>query len=43
MRFPDLDTPAVLIDLDVAEANMARMQAVASAAGARLRPHTKTH
>lgn len=43
MRFPDLDTPAVLIDLDAAEANMARMQAVASAAGVRLRPHTKTH
>jgi D-serine deaminase-like pyridoxal phosphate-dependent protein len=43
MLFPELDTPAVLIDLDVAEANMARMQAVADAAGVRLRPHTKTH
>jgi D-serine deaminase-like pyridoxal phosphate-dependent protein len=43
MLFPELDTPAVLIDLDVVEANLARMQVVAQAAGVRLRPHTKTH
>jgi D-serine deaminase-like pyridoxal phosphate-dependent protein len=40
---PDLDTPALLIDLDVLERNLAEMQAVADASGVRLRPHTKTH
>ncbi len=39
----DLDTPALLIDLDVLERNVAEMQAVADASGARLRPHAKTH
>jgi D-serine deaminase-like pyridoxal phosphate-dependent protein len=39
----DLDTPSLLIDLDTLERNVAEMQAVASAAGVRLRPHTKTH
>jgi len=40
---PDLDTPSLLIDLDVLGRNIAEMQAVADAAGVRLRPHTKTH
>ena len=40
---PDLDTPSLLIDLDVLEGNIAEMQGVARAAGVRLRPHTKTH
>lgn len=39
----DLPTPAVLIDLDVVERNIASMQARARAAGVRLRPHAKTH
>ena len=39
----DIDTPAVLIDLDIALANIARAQAQADAAGVRLRPHIKTH
>jgi D-serine deaminase-like pyridoxal phosphate-dependent protein len=38
-----LDTPAMLIDLDIAEANIAKMAAFASRAGLRLRPHLKTH
>jgi D-serine deaminase-like pyridoxal phosphate-dependent protein len=38
-----LDTPAILVDLDVAEANIARMAAFASRAGLALRPHVKTH
>jgi D-serine deaminase-like pyridoxal phosphate-dependent protein len=42
-RIADLDTPAVLIDLAVAEANMARAQAWADAHGLALRPHVKTH
>lgn len=39
----DLDTPAMLIDLDVMERNMRGMQKKADAAGVKLRPHTKTH
>lgn len=43
IRVPDLDTPSLLIDLDVTEANIAEMARVARDAGVRLRPHTKTH
>ena len=39
----ELDTPALLVDLDALEANLAEMAAVAGRAGVRLRPHTKTH
>lgn len=39
----DIDTPAVLIDLDRALANIARAQAHADAHGMKLRPHIKTH
>jgi D-serine deaminase-like pyridoxal phosphate-dependent protein len=39
----ELDTPALLIDLDALEANLAEMAAVAARAGVGLRPHTKTH
>jgi D-serine deaminase-like pyridoxal phosphate-dependent protein len=38
-----LETPALLIDLDALEANLFEMAAVAARAGVRLRPHTKTH
>jgi D-serine deaminase-like pyridoxal phosphate-dependent protein len=40
---PRLDTPAMLVDLDVAEANIASMAAFARRAGLALRPHVKTH
>ena len=40
---PRLDTPAMLVDLDIAEANIAGMAAFARRAGLRLRPHVKTH
>jgi D-serine deaminase-like pyridoxal phosphate-dependent protein len=43
MRIDDIDTPAVLIDLDRVEANLRRAQDHADAAGLRLRPHVKTH
>jgi D-serine deaminase-like pyridoxal phosphate-dependent protein len=43
VRDDRLDTPAMLIDLDVAEANIAKMAAFAGRAGLRLRPHIKTH
>lgn len=39
----DLDTPAVLIDLDRLDANIARAAALTARAGVALRPHCKTH
>ena len=39
----ELDTPALVVDLDVLAANIAAMAAIAQEAGVRLRPHTKTH
>ena len=38
-----IDTPAVLIDIDRVEANLARAQAYADSHGLPLRPHIKTH
>ena len=38
-----VETPALLIDLDVMEANIRRWQAAADAAGVAFRPHSKTH
>ncbi|HEX9653567.1 MAG TPA: D-TA family PLP-dependent enzyme [bacterium] len=43
MHFQHLDTPALLIDLDRLEANIAGMAALAKRHGVNLRPHTKTH
>jgi D-serine deaminase-like pyridoxal phosphate-dependent protein len=43
MRIDDLDTPSLLIDLDVMEANLQRVADYARTHGLRLRPHTKTH
>ncbi len=40
---PRLDTPAMLVDLDVVDANIAKMAAFARRAGVQLRPHVKTH
>ena len=39
----DLATPALVVDLDVLERNIAAMAAFARAAGVGLRPHAKTH
>jgi D-serine deaminase-like pyridoxal phosphate-dependent protein len=39
----DLDTPALYVDLDVLERNIARMQAQCRTWGVELRPHVKTH
>jgi len=39
----DVDTPALLIDLDGFERNLARMADHVRGAGVRLRPHAKTH
>jgi 3-hydroxy-D-aspartate aldolase len=43
MAFDDIDTPALVIDLDGFERNLRRMASAAAAAGVRLRPHAKTH
>ncbi len=43
MRVSDLDTPALLIDLDIMERNVRRAADYARAHDLRLRPHTKTH
>lgn len=43
MKIDALETPAVLIDRRIAEANLARAQHYADAAGLKLRPHIKTH
>jgi D-serine deaminase-like pyridoxal phosphate-dependent protein len=39
----ELDTPSVLVDLDVMERNMRRLAAYCREQGLHLRPHTKTH
>ena len=39
----DLPTPALLVDLDAFEANLARLAGAAKAAGKKLRPHAKAH
>ena len=43
LAIEDLPTPAVLVDLDVLERNIARQSERAREAGVRLRPHAKTH
>ncbi|MHB9097382.1 MAG: alanine racemase [Syntrophales bacterium] len=43
MSVTDLPTPAVIVYLDVLEANIAEMGRLAREAGVRLRPHTKIH
>ena len=43
MHISELETPALLIDLDIMERNLERVSAYAKSKGLRLRPHTKTH
>jgi 3-hydroxy-D-aspartate aldolase len=43
MPLAEVDTPALLLDLDAFERNLKRMADAVSAAGVRLRPHAKTH
>ena len=38
-----VDTPALIVDLDVYERNLDRMAALVGETGVRLRPHAKTH
>ena len=43
MRVEDVDTPALIADLDVLERNLARMADFARSRQIRLRPHAKMH
>jgi D-serine deaminase-like pyridoxal phosphate-dependent protein len=43
MAEQDIDTPALLIDLDAFEANLDQMAALLAPTGAKLRAHAKTH
>ncbi len=43
MRIEELDTPALVVDLDKLEANIAKLQAYLSSHGIANRPHIKTH
>lgn len=43
MAIPDMETPALVVDVDRLEANLARMARCAGAAGIELMPHAKTH
>lgn len=42
-KLPPIDTPALLIDLDVVDRNLEKMQEKANKLGVALRPHIKTH
>jgi D-serine deaminase-like pyridoxal phosphate-dependent protein len=43
MREDEVDTPALLIDLDAFDYNIDRMTALVAPTGVKLRPHAKTH
>jgi D-serine deaminase-like pyridoxal phosphate-dependent protein len=43
MHISEIDTPAILIDLDIMERNLSRVAGYARDHDLRLRPHTKTH
>jgi D-serine deaminase-like pyridoxal phosphate-dependent protein len=43
MHVNEIETPAIVVDLDVLERNLDRVARYAAEHGLRLRPHTKTH
>ena len=43
MHVSELDTPALVVDLDILKANLADMAQYCASHGLELRPHTKTH
>ncbi len=43
MHVSEIDTPALVVDLDVLDANLRRVAEYTREHGLRLRPHTKTH
>src|SRR5579872_7623094 len=43
MHVSEIDTPALVVDLDIMERNLSSVAGYAREHGLRLRPHTKTH
>ena len=43
MHVEQIETPAMVVDLDIMESNLRRVAGYAAEHGLRLRPHTKTH
>src|SRR3954468_17131828 len=43
MHISEIDTPALVVDLDIMERNLRQVADYARSHGLRLRPHTKTH
>jgi D-serine deaminase-like pyridoxal phosphate-dependent protein len=43
MHISEIDTPAIVIDLDIVESNIRKMAGYTAQHGLALRPHTKTH
>src|ERR1044072_948783 len=43
MRVSEIETPAVIVDLDVIDRNLSRMAEYCRGKNLKLRPHTKTH
>jgi D-serine deaminase-like pyridoxal phosphate-dependent protein len=43
MHVSEIDTPALVVDLNIMERNLARVAGYAREHDLRLRPHTKTH
>ncbi|MGA9624863.1 MAG: alanine racemase, partial [Bryobacteraceae bacterium] len=43
MLVREIDTPALVVDLDILDRNLHRVAGYARQHGLRLRPHTKTH
>ncbi len=43
LKYKDVNTPAVVIELDVVRRNIERLQSYANAHGLNVRPHIKTH
>src|SRR5262245_36253478 len=43
MHVSEIDTPALVVDLDILERNLGRVADYTREHGLRLRPHTKTH
>ena len=42
-KLHDLDTPCLVLDTDILERNLRKMQDVVARAGKAIRPHAKTH
>src|SRR5271154_448603 len=43
MRRSDIPTPALLVDIDILDRNIAAMRESAAGVGVKLRPHVKSH